>query len=142
MDRENFNAVISHYIDKFDYTNNEEQAEWFKWEAISCFQKNWNLEAKEFSEMYSKAVKQFSVLIDIGVIMFAVVVFVHLVTLPVELNASRRALANMESLGLVTSDSEGIARKLLTAAALTYFVALASVLVQFLRLLSLARRRN
>ena len=86
--------------------------------------------------------QQFSVLIDIGVIMFAVVVFVHLVTLPVELNASRRALANMESLGLVTSDSEGIARKLLTAAALTYFVALASVLVQFLRLLSLARRRN
>ncbi|MBR0353005.1 MAG: zinc metallopeptidase [Oscillospiraceae bacterium] len=86
--------------------------------------------------------QQFSVLIDIGVIMFAVVVFVHLVTMPVELNASRRALANMESLGLVSSDSEGIARKLLNAAALTYFVALASVLVQFLRLLSLARRRN
>lgn len=86
--------------------------------------------------------QQFSVLIDIGVIMFAVVVFVHVVTMPVELNASRRALANMESLGLVSSDSEGIARKLLNAAALTYFVALASVLVQFLRLLSLARRRN
>ena len=72
----------------------------------------------------------------------AVVVLVHLVTMPVELNASRRALASMESLGLVSSDSEGIARKLLTAAALTYFVALASVLVQFLRLLSLSRRRN
>ena len=86
--------------------------------------------------------QQFSVLIDIGVILFAVVVLVHLVTLPVEMNASRRALANMESLGLVTSGSEGIARKLLTAAALTYFVALASVMVQFLRLLSLARRRN
>ena len=86
--------------------------------------------------------QQFSVLIDIGVILFAVVVLVHLVTLPVEMNASRRALANMESLGLVTSGSEGIARKLLTAAALTYFVALASVMVQVLRLLSLARRRN
>ena len=86
--------------------------------------------------------QQFSVLIDIGVILFAVVVLVHLVTLPVEMNASRRALANMESLGLVTSGSEGIARKLLTAAALTYFVALASLMVQFLRLLSLARRRN
>ena len=86
--------------------------------------------------------QQFSVLIDIGVILFAVVVLVHLVTLPVEMNASRRALANMEELGLVSSDSEGIARKLLTAAALTYFVALASVMVQFLRLLSLARRRN
>ena len=86
--------------------------------------------------------QQFSFLIDVGVIMFAVVVLVHLVTLPVEVNASRRALANMESLGLVSADSEGIARKLLNAAALTYFVALASVLVQFLRLLSLARRRN
>lgn len=86
--------------------------------------------------------QQFSVLIDIGVILFAVVVLVHLVTLPVEMNASRRALANMEELGLVSSGSEGIARKLLTAAALTYFVALASVMVQFLRLLSLARRRN
>ena len=48
----------------------------------------------------------------------------------------------MESLGLVSADSEGTARKLLNAAALTYFVSLASVLVQFLRLLSLARRRN
>ena len=86
--------------------------------------------------------QQFSFLIDIGVIMFAVVVLVHLVTMPVEVNASRRALANMESLGLVSSESEGIARKLLNAAALTYFVSLASVLVQFLRLLSLARRRN
>ena len=86
--------------------------------------------------------QQFSFLIDVGVIMFAVVVLVHLVTLPVEVNASRRALANMESLGLVSADSEGIARKLLNAAALTYFVALASVLVQFMRLLSLARRRN
>lgn len=86
--------------------------------------------------------QQFSFLIDIGVILFAVVVLVHLVTLPVEMNASRRALANMEELGLVSSGSEGIARKLLTAAALTYFVALASVMVQFLRLLSLARRRN
>ena len=86
--------------------------------------------------------QQFSFLIDVGVIMFAVVVLVHLVTMPVEVNASRRALANMESLGLVSADSEGTARKLLNAAALTYFVSLASVLVQFLRLLSLARRRN
>lgn len=86
--------------------------------------------------------QQFSFLIDIGVIMFAVVVLVHFVTLPVEINASRRALASMDSLSLVPSESEGIARKLLNAAALTYFVALASVLVQFMRLLSLARRRN
>ena len=86
--------------------------------------------------------QQFSFLIDVGVIMFAVVVLVHLVTMPVEVNASKRALANMESLGLVSADSEGTARKLLNAAALTYFVSLASVLVQFLRLLSLARRRN
>ena len=86
--------------------------------------------------------QQFSFLIDIGVIMFAVVVLVHLVTLPVEVNASKRALASMESLGLVSPGSEGTAKKLLNAAAMTYFVALASVLVQFLRLLSLARRRN
>lgn len=87
--------------------------------------------------------QRFSFLVDIGVLLFAVVVLVHLVTLPVEVNASRRALASMEQLGLVAGEeSEKMARKLLTAAAMTYFVALASVMVQFLRLLSIASGRR
>ena len=84
-----------------------------------------------------------SFLIDVGVLLFAVVVLVHFITLPVEVNASRRALASLETMGLVANEeSEGMARKLLRAAAMTYFVSLASVMVQFLRLLTIAAGRR
>ena len=43
MDRENFNAIIVRYLEKFDETNSKGE-EWFKWEAIDCFQKNWDIE--------------------------------------------------------------------------------------------------
>lgn len=63
MDRENFNAIIARYLEKFDETNSAGE-EWFKWEAIDCFQKNWDIDAPGFAQMFSRAVKQFSVLID------------------------------------------------------------------------------
>ncbi len=71
---------------------------------------------------------------------FAVFLF-QLVTLPVELNASRRALANIESSNVLTgSEFEG-AKKVLAAAALTYLAALLTALLQFLSLSAMSRRR-
>lgn len=76
-------------------------------------------------------------LIDLGIILFAVVVLFHLITLPVELDASRRALAQMEANGLLLRDEIPGARKMLNAAAFTYLAALAVSLLEMLRLLAL-----
>ncbi|MCQ2558524.1 MAG: zinc metallopeptidase [Oscillospiraceae bacterium] len=87
--------------------------------------------------------QSFGFLIDLGVILFSVVVLVHIVTLPVELNASRRALAQVRDLGIIRDDDDlAKGRKVLTAAACTYFVSLLSALVQLLRLVNIARRRK
>ena len=61
----------------------------------------------------------------------------QLVTLPVEINASNRALAAIERGGLLTEDEYPMAKKTLTAAAMTYVAALAVSLAQLLRLLLL-----
>lgn len=79
-------------------------------------------------------------LMDIGILMFSLVVLFHLVTLPVELNASKRALVQMEELGLVFADEKAGAKKMLSAAALTYVAALAAAIVQLLRLLAIRGR--
>ena len=82
-----------------------------------------------------------NLLFDIGVIAFAGVVLFHLVTLPVELNASSRALKALESEGIVTEQERMGAKKVLSAAALTYVAALAMAVAQLLRIL-LIRGRN
>ena len=56
MDRGNFNAIIARYLEKFDDTNGSESAEWFKWEAVDCFQKNWDLDAQDFPDMFARSV--------------------------------------------------------------------------------------
>lgn len=78
-----------------------------------------------------------------GIVLFSLAVLFQLVTLPVELNASSRALRMLESTGILgVSETKG-ARKVLTAAALTYVAALAASILQLLRLLILAGgRRN
>lgn len=81
----------------------------------------------------------FEFLATIGVFLFGAVVVFQLVTLPVEFNASRRALQALEASGM-SEDGLGAAKKVLTAAALTYVAALAAALGNFLRLLSIANR--
>ena len=76
-------------------------------------------------------------LIDLGIILFAAVVIFHLVTLPVELNASNRALVQMEQNGILFRDEIPGARKMLSAAAFTYLAALAVSLMEMIRLLAL-----
>lgn len=76
-----------------------------------------------------------SMFINIGIIAFALSTIFQLVTLPVELNASSRALAAIEQGGLLTSEEYPMAKKTLSAAALTYVAALAVSLAHLLRLL-------
>lgn len=84
-------------------------------------------------------------LVYVGIACFGLSVVFQLVTLPVEFNASHRALQAIETGGLLTQEEQKGARKTLTAAALTYVAATAVALAQLLRLLILfggTRRRN
>ncbi|MDD2585541.1 MAG: zinc metallopeptidase [Syntrophomonadaceae bacterium] len=62
-------------------------------------------------------------LVMVGIILFSAVVVFHLVTLPVELNASRRAIVQLSEAGLVANDEIPMVKKVLGAAALTYLAA-------------------
>lgn len=74
----------------------------------------------------------------IGVAFFALSTFFQLVTLPVEFNASSRALETLEGYGTLDDSEMKGARKVLTAAAMTYVAALASSIVNLLRLMAIA----
>ena len=65
-----------------------------------------------------------------------------MITLPVEFDASRRALRAIENAHILTEEELSGARKVLTAAALTYVAALAVSLTQLFRLLAIVNRRN
>jgi Zn-dependent membrane protease YugP len=81
-------------------------------------------------------------LMNLGIVVFAAVVLFHMVTLPVEFNASKRALAILENQGyLVTREVEG-ARSVLNAAALTYVAAAAMSVLQLLRMILLSRSND
>ena len=73
----------------------------------------------------------------IGIIMFSAAVLFQLVTLPVEFNASARALEQLESNGILYRDEVSQTRKVLSAAALTYVAAAATAILQLLRLIIL-----
>lgn len=73
-------------------------------------------------------------LISVGILLFFLSVLFQLVTLPVEFNASGRALKLLDSIGILGSDEVGKARQVLSAAALTYVAAAAGSILQLLRL--------
>ena len=83
-------------------------------------------------------------LTTVGIVLFSLAVLFQLVTLPVEFNASSRALKMLESTGILSHEENKGAKKVLTAAALTYVAALASSILQLLRLIILSggRRRD
>lgn len=80
-------------------------------------------------------------LVYASIIMFAAVIVFQLVTLPTEFDASSRALATLENNNLLEASEVPQAKKVLTAAALTYVTSLVVSLLQLLRLLSASRRR-
>lgn len=81
-------------------------------------------------------------LINLGIILFSAAVLFQLVTLPVEYNASSRALKLLESEGILYDDELDSAKKVLSAAALTYVAAALVAISQLLRLIMVGRRRN
>ena len=85
-------------------------------------------------------------LVDLGIAAFGLCLVFQLITLPVEINASRRAIATIENTGILTNEEQQGAKKTLKAAAMTYVAATAVALAQLLRLIVLfggrGRRRD
>lgn len=80
-------------------------------------------------------------LMDVGILLFGVVSFFYVITLPIEINASKRGLAMLMEGNYLNSGEIKGAKKVLMAAALTYIAALASSLITLLRLLFLRSNR-
>ncbi len=83
-------------------------------------------------------------LIDLGIIFFSATVLFQLITLPVEFNASKRAIATLEDNGMLIGEELNGAKKVLSAAAMTYVAAAVSSILSLLRLMILfgGRRRD
>lgn len=73
-------------------------------------------------------------LIEIGIILLLSMLVFQLVTLPVEFNASKRALKEIEKLNLINNDEKKYAKKMLVAAAFTYVASVLTTLIQILRI--------
>lgn len=84
----------------------------------------------------------FQPLVSIGLLLYGLIALFQLVTLPVELNASHRAMKVMEETNMLTDDELPGARKVLTAAAMTYVTALLVTLANLLRFVLRFSRRN
>ena len=83
-----------------------------------------------------------SILIEIGILCFSLAVLFQLVTLPVEFNASSRALKQLDANGILSSEELKMTRKVLHAAALTYVASAAAIILQLLRLVLLFGGRD
>lgn len=77
---------------------------------------------------------------DLGVLFFTAVVLFHAVTLPVELNASKRAIGQLVELNIIDGAETRGARRVLSAAAMTYVAALATAVANLIRILMIRRR--
>ena len=78
----------------------------------------------------------------VGIILYSLVVLFQLATLPVEFNASSRAMSALSATGILNEEELRASKKVLTAAAMTYVAALLTSLLTLLRLLILSGRRN
>lgn len=81
-------------------------------------------------------------LIEIGIILLASILVFELITLPVEFNASKRALEELDKLKLIGNSEKGKAKSMLSAAAFTYVASLITSFLQILRLVLMFSRRN
>lgn len=82
------------------------------------------------------------ILVNVGIILFSFAVFFQLVTLPVEFNASGRALKILKQQNILQGKELSGARKVLSAAAMTYVASMVAILLQLLRLLMIFGRRD
>lgn len=81
-------------------------------------------------------------LVFVGIILYSTSLLFTLITLPVEFNASKRALKIIESTGMLQGEEYEGAKKTLTAAAMTYVAAALTALLQLLRIITIAKRRR
>ncbi len=81
-------------------------------------------------------------LVDLGIIFFTLALLFQVITLPVEFNASSRALYNLEDYGILRSDEINSSKKVLSSAALTYVAATAISALNLIRLILLRNSRN
>jgi uncharacterized protein len=81
-------------------------------------------------------------IINIGIVVFVAAVLFHIVTLPVEFDASRRALQIINDLGILQGEENQAARKVLGAAAFTYVATTIYAVLQLIQLLSMRRQTN
>ncbi|MDR2186055.1 MAG: zinc metallopeptidase [Treponema sp.] len=84
----------------------------------------------------------FPILINLGIVLFAGAVLFYVITLPVEFNASARAIALLQSSQVLTPEELRGVKKVLAAAAMTYVASALTALMSFLRLILLSRRRR
>ncbi len=84
---------------------------------------------------------QGNMIFNIGIICYASAVLFQAITLPVEFNASNRAIRQMNELGIIYTEETASAKKVLSAAALTYVAALAATIATLLRFLALRGRQ-
>ncbi len=83
-----------------------------------------------------------SIILNIGIILFSATVIFQFVTLPVEINASRRGLAILRNTGILDQEELNGARKVLTAAAFTYISSTISAILSLVRIILIANQRN
>lgn len=81
-------------------------------------------------------------IIDIGILLFSVAVLFQLVTLPVEFDASRRALVMLRTQGILADDELKYTRRVLKSAALTYVASAAAAILQLLRIILITNGRR
>ncbi len=81
-------------------------------------------------------------LLWVGILFECIILLFQLITLPVEFNASSRALRQIQDLGIVSVEENKNCRKMLKAAALTYVASVATAIIEILRLVLIARGRD
>ena len=81
-------------------------------------------------------------LVDFAIILYGAVVLFSLITLPVEFDASRRAVVTLDEYGILSTEENAAAKKVLRAAAMTYVASMLVALGSFLRILTLFGRRR
>lgn len=86
--------------------------------------------------------KNGDIFINLGILLFSLAVVFTLITLPVELNASKRAVEALKVSGVILPDEEIAVKKVLGAAAMTYVAAVSVAILQLLYYLSLVQRRR
>ena len=85
---------------------------------------------------------QYNFVVNIGIMLFSLAVLFQIVTLPVEFNASSRAIKALSETGVLYGEEVDGAKEVLKAAALTYLAATFTALLSLLRLLLISRRRE